>query len=160
MKIPDAGEKPQASENQTATGKARCRPCTQNGAGIEKRKSALRAHHSGNPLVYSSEGGRACPVCGHPVSACVCRSDSSKPAGDGVVRIRKETKGRRGKTVTLISGMAGGEEALRRLSAELKRVCGSGGSVKDGILLIQGDHRSRIEQWLKAKGVKVKISGG
>jgi translation initiation factor 1 len=82
------------------------------------------------------------------------------PAGDGIVRVRREVKGRRGKTVTTIAGVPLAEPALRDLLAELKRACGSGGALKDGVLEIQGDHRERVVDELEVRGYRVKQAGG
>lgn len=84
------------------------------------------------------------------------------PAGtaDGVLRVRREIAGRGGKTVTTIAGVPGPADALRDLAGELKRACGSGGTVKDGVIEIQGDHRERILAHLESKGYRVKRAGG
>jgi len=81
------------------------------------------------------------------------------PAG-GVIRIRREVKGRGGKTVTVASGFQLDDDGLKQLAAELKRRCGTGGSAKDGEILIQGDHRETLLAELKQKGFAVKRSGG
>jgi len=111
--------------------------------------------------VYSTEAGRLCPLCGKPLDACICKkvSASSVPA-DGVVRIRREVKGRGGKTMTVASGFQLDVNGLQKLAAELKRRCGAGGSVKDGEILIQGDHRESVLAVLKQKGFAAKLSGG
>ena len=111
-------------------------------------------------LVYSSEHGRVCPECGRPRAHCVCREAAAAPGGDGVVRVRREVKGRRGKTVTTISGVPLPADALRALAAELKRRCGTGGSAKDGVIEIQGDHRDALVAELEARGYTVKRAGG
>ena len=82
------------------------------------------------------------------------------PQGDGVVRVRRETQGRHGKTVTTISGVPLPEEELRELASELKRRCGTGGSAKDGVIEIQGDHRDLLVGELEARGWQVKRAGG
>jgi translation initiation factor 1 len=79
---------------------------------------------------------------------------------DGVIRIRREVKGRGGKTVTVISGFQLDDDGLKQLAGELKRSCGAGGSVKEGEILIQGDHREGVLAVLKQKGFVVKLSGG
>ena len=80
--------------------------------------------------------------------------------GDGVVRVRRETSGRNGKTVTTVTGAPGGDAELRALAKELKRVCGSGGSLKDGVIELQGDHREKVMERLRALGHTVKAAGG
>jgi translation initiation factor 1 len=110
--------------------------------------------------VYSTESGRVCPSCGQPVDSCTCRSEQQKAPGDGVVRVRREVKGRGGKTVTTISGVPMNDNELRGLATELKRRCGTGGSVKENIIIIQGDQRDKIIPLLQAKGYTVKKAGG
>jgi translation initiation factor 1 len=112
-------------------------------------------------LVYSTDRGRMCPVCGNPADQCVCKQESSNiPAGDGIVRIGRETKGRRGKGVTIITGVPLTAAELKRLARELKARCGSGGTVKDGVIEIQGDHRDKLTEVLRSRGWTVKQSGG
>jgi translation initiation factor 1 len=111
-------------------------------------------------LVYSSDRGRICPDCGRPVTGCACRSSPRAPRGDGIVRVRREVKGRRGKTVTTISGLPLPEDALRELAGELKRRCGTGGSAKQGVIEIQGDHRDTLVPELEARGYTVRRAGG
>ena len=111
-------------------------------------------------LVYSTEK-KTCPKCGWPAERCAC-SRPAAPAGsaDGIVRIGRETKGRAGKGVTVITGLPLGPEDLARLAGELKKRCGSGGAVKDGTIEIQGDHRDVLVAELERRGYKVKRSGG
>ncbi len=111
-------------------------------------------------LVYSTEKGRLCPVCGQPINACICKSVRSVPTGDGTVRIRREVKGRGGKTVTTISGIPLEGAALGELAREIKQRCGTGGSVKEGRIIIQGDKREEILSLLRQKGYRVKLAGG
>jgi translation initiation factor 1 len=113
--------------------------------------------------VYSSQHGRTCPHCGRPVKQCVCRANpraTPRESGDGVVRVKREIAGRRGKPVTTIHGIPGSDDALRDLAGELKRRCGTGGTVKDGVIEIQGDHREAVIADLEAKGYTVKRAGG
>lgn len=112
-------------------------------------------------LVYSTESGRICPDCRQPVAACTCaRQKAARPAGDGVVRVQRETKGRGGKCVTLITGVPLDDAALAVLGKQLKAACGTGGTVKDGVIEIQGDHRDTVIEKLKPHGWIVKRAGG
>lgn len=106
-------------------------------------------------LVYSTEGGRMCPGCRRPIADCACNRVPAAAAGDGVVRVSHETKGRRGKGVTLIRGLALEPSALAALGKEIKTACGSGGTVKDGTIEVQGDHCERVMALLAAQGLKV-----
>lgn len=103
-------------------------------------------------LVYSTETGRIKP-------------DKSKPATpassqDGIVRLKKESKGRGGKGVTLITGLPLNESELKSLAKELKQLCGTGGTIRDGIIEIQGEQREKLKPALENKGYTVKIAGG
>ncbi len=116
-------------------------------------------------IVYSSEHGRMCPACRNPVSRCACREARSQgpalPAGGkAVVRVGRETKGRKGKGVTVVTGVPLAGTALEELASRLKRSCGSGGTVKGGVIEIQGDHRDALVAALEAHGWLVKRSGG
>ena len=110
-------------------------------------------------VVYSTEEGKICPGCGNPVKQCTCRKQTS-PLGDGNVRVSRETKGRKGKGVTLIKGLNMDSAALESMSKKLKIMCGSGGTLKRGVIEIQGDHIERILDYLKKQGVKAIRSGG
>lgn len=112
--------------------------------------------------VYSTETGRLCLGCGKPVAQCGCKAAAAaaRPAGDGIGRIRLDTKGRKGKGVTLIDGLPLDESALARLGAQLKQRCGSGGTVKGRVIEIQGDHRETAIAELTRQGFKVKRVGG
>ena len=113
-------------------------------------------------IVYSTEHGRMCPDCSRPVAACACRErkDSEILAGDGIVRISRETKGRKGKGVTLVTGLPLDQAGLQKLAKQLKRKCGAGGTVKDRVIEIQGDHRERLLQELSARGYTTQRVGG
>ena len=100
------------------------------------------------PTVYSSEQGRLCPNCGRPLANCICKKPA-RQVGDGAIRVQRESKGRKGKTVTLVSGLPLNDEQLHNLLSDLKRRCGSGGALKDGMLEIQGDHRDLVIEELK-----------
>ncbi|SHM70953.1 translation initiation factor Sui1 [Phytopseudomonas punonensis] len=110
-------------------------------------------------LVFSTDAGRHCPDCSQPVDACTC-SRAVIPEGDGIARVRRETKGRGGKTVTTISGVPLAEEPLKELASVLKKRCGCGGSLKDGVIEIQGDHVELLLAELLKRGFKAKKSGG
>jgi translation initiation factor 1 len=101
-----------------------------------------------------------CPHCGHAQKKCVCRANPRAPIGDGSVRVRREVKGRRGKTVTTISGLPLAPDALRELATELKRLCGTGGSAKNGVIEIQGDHCDTLLEALTRKNYSAKRAGG
>ena len=107
----------------------------------------------GDRLVYSSDRGRIEPK--NPR-----KTPRDAPAGDGTVRVRREVKGRRGKTVTTVSGVPLAGTELKDLAAELKRTCGSGGALKDGVIEIQGDHRETLVAALEGRGFRVKLAGG
>ena len=110
-------------------------------------------------LVYSTDAGRMCPNCRQPVSSCICRQ-SVVPKGDGVVWVSHETKGRGGKSVTLVKGLALDALSLAAIGKQLRTACGSGGTVKDGVVEIQGDHRELVIAALTKLGHKVKSAGG
>jgi len=110
-------------------------------------------------LVYSTDSGRHCPECGKPLDACICKQ-AAVPEGDGIARVRRESKGRGGKTVTTVSGVPLAAEALKELATRLKRRCGTGGALKDGVIEIQGDHVELLIAELIQQGFKAKKSGG
>ncbi|MDB5884278.1 MAG: hypothetical protein JWR74_449 [Polaromonas sp.] len=120
----------------------------------------MKKAFSGTGLVYSTDAGRMCPVCRQAVSACICKQAKSQPTSDGVARVSRSTKGRGGKTVTLVAGLALGEVALAQLGKQLKAACGSGGTVKDGVIEVQGDHCEQVMQALGKQGFTVKRAGG
>ena len=107
-------------------------------------------------LVYSTQHGQMCPRCRRSATECTCARDTAPPPGDGIVRIRLDTKGRRGKGVTTISGVPLPATELSALGSKLRRLCGSGGTTKDGIIEVQGDHRERLARELAGSGWKIK----
>ncbi len=116
---------------------------------------------SNSRLVYSTEHDSHCAKCGKKIQKCKCRGTKQpKPKGDGVVRICRETKGRKGKGVTLITGIDRPENELKILAKELKQRCGTGGTLKNGTIEIQGDHRNVLLEALKKAGFTVKLAGG
>jgi len=111
-------------------------------------------------LVYSTDSGRMCPSCRQPVAVCVCAKQSRAHAGDGIVRVSRESKGRGGKTVTLVRGLSLDDTTLAALSKRLRSACGTGGTVKDGVIEVQGDHAERVITLLQAEGfANVKRAG-
>ena len=113
-------------------------------------------------LVYSTDGGRTCPECRQALAACRCAeaARAARPAGDGVARVCRERQGRGGKTVTVVRGLPLSADELATLGKQLRSACGSGGTAKDGVLEVQGDHRDRVLAWLLAQGFKAKAAGG
>ena len=112
-------------------------------------------------IVYSTDIGERCPNCQRAIRECVCKKGTpGKVASDGVVRVSRETQGRKGKGVTVISGLGLPAEQLAALATELKKRCGSGGSVEQGRIEIQGDHRDKLVQELTQRGFKAKRAGG
>ena len=113
-------------------------------------------------VVYSTAHGRMCPGCGKPTADCICRQQKTAAVvkGDGIVRVGRETKGRKGAGVTVITGIPLGGDALKALAKELKSRCGSGGTVKDGTIEIQGDHRDGVMAELVRRGFTAKRAGG
>ena len=118
----------------------------------------MKGQRDSGGLVYSTDGGRMCPQCRHPVAQCACRAPSAP--GDGKVRVSRQTKGRSGKGVTLVHGLPLDEDALKALAKQLRNACGCGGTVKDGVIEIQGDQRERVAQLLQAQGWSAKLAGG
>ena len=112
-------------------------------------------------LVYSTDGGRMCPRCHQPVAQCRCgAAGTDAPAGGGIVRVSRQTKGRAGKGVTLVTGLALGAEDLAALGKRLRTACGAGGTVKNGAIEIQGDHCDAVIALLRDQGFTVKRAGG
>ncbi|MDD2465627.1 MAG: translation initiation factor Sui1 [Desulfobulbus sp.] len=110
--------------------------------------------------VYSTEHGRLCPECSRPKAECNCKIRVSPTTGDGIVRVGRQTKGRKGSGVTTVSGLNLPPEQLRNLAGQLKKQCGAGGAIKDGIIEIQGEHRETLVSALKKLGYTVKLAGG
>ena len=114
-------------------------------------------------LVYSSESS-TCAGCHKPLRKCNCRlvQDKGNPRQiiDPPIRISRESKGRKGKGVTLISGLEMNEADLKSLAKKLKALCGSGGTIKNGVIEVQGDHRDQIKQELDKQFKNVKLAGG
>lgn len=114
-----------------------------------------------NRVVYSTDQGRHCPECNQPLADCQCKQQRQQQVmGDGVVRLQRETKGRKGKGVTLITGLPLAQAELKKLAKELKQRCSTGGAIKEGVIEIQGDQRKILQEVLQLKGYTVKLSGG
>ncbi|HSH03439.1 MAG TPA: translation initiation factor Sui1 [Anaerolineae bacterium] len=112
--------------------------------------------------VYSSEHGRMCPNCRQPINNCRCQkqTNNNNTPNDGIIRVGRETKGRKGSGVTTVTGLPLNDKDLKKIAKELKKKCGSGGTIKDGVIEIQGEHRDRIVTLLEGKGYTVKRVGG
>ncbi|GGP19173.1 translation initiation factor Sui1 [Silvimonas iriomotensis] len=110
-------------------------------------------------LVYSTEHGRMCPDCRQPEAQCICKPAQPTGFADGVIRVMRETKGRKGKGVTLIKGAVMDAASLTTLARQLKAVCGSGGTIKDGVIEIQGDHVELVLAELKKRNLAAKRAG-
>ena len=110
-------------------------------------------------LVYSTDGGRMCPGCRHPVASCTCTANAV-PAGDGIARVSRQTKGRGGKSVTVVKGLPLDAAALAALGKQLRTACRSGGTVKDGVIEVQGDHCDLVMEVLGKHGHRAQRAGG
>ena len=119
----------------------------------------MKSKHSAGGLVYSTDLGRMCPVCRKAVADCICKQSGTAASTDGVVRIGRESKGRGGKCVTLVKGLALDALALAQLGKQLRTACGSGGTVKDGVIEVQGDHCELLMSLLGKQGWSVRRTG-
>jgi translation initiation factor 1 len=113
-------------------------------------------------LVYSTDKGRLCPSCQQPLATCICTKNekSAAPASDGTVRLQRQTQGRAGKAVVVITGLPLAADAIKELAKILKQRCGCGGAVKGNTIEIQGDHRATLKTELEKLGYTVKLAGG
>ena len=123
--------------------------------GLVTRKS-----ENDNQLVYSTESGKICPDCGKALNRCACKTLKKGIPDDGIVRIGRETKGRKGAGVTVVAGIPLDDKALKQLAGQLKKKCGTGGTAKNGVVEIQGDKREVVKDELLKQGYVVKLSGG
>jgi translation initiation factor 1 len=122
----------------------------------------LKNRDSNSKLVYSTELGRICPSCGKQAAECICKKKNTHTISksDGKIRVERSTKGRKGKGVSLISGLPLEGLSLKELAKQLKQKCGTGGAVKNGVIEIQGDHRDLLVEHLKTLGYKAVKAGG
>ena len=120
----------------------------------------MKAGKSGGGLVYSTELGRTCPDCRQAIAQCSCKAAAPVPIDDGIVRVSRETSGRKGKGVTLVRGLALDAAALADLGKRLRTSCGTGGTTKDGVIELQGDQRDTVVALLTKDGWTVKRAGG
>ncbi len=109
--------------------------------------------------VYSTQFGQLCPQCDQPIAECRCRTTGPGTPNDGIIRVGRQTQGRKGKGVTTVHGVPLHGKELTALAKELKKKCGSGGTTRDGVIEIQGDHRDRLIPELQKRGWTVKRSG-
>ncbi len=125
----------------------------------KQTSSGLSALSALGGLVYSTDTGRMCPGCRQSIGQCLCKAEAS-PKTDGVVRVSLQTKGRGGKSVTLVKGLPLGALELAALAKQLRSACGTGGTVKDGVVEVQGDHVATVMAALQKQNHVVKRSGG
>jgi translation initiation factor 1 len=114
-------------------------------------------------LVYSTEGGRMCPQCRLPVAACRCRAEAAAataPKAGSAVRVSRVKQGRGGKVVTVVQGLPLDAAALATLAKRLRSACGAGGTQKDGVIEVQGDHVERLLALLQGEGWAARRAGG
>jgi translation initiation factor 1 len=116
--------------------------------------------NSNSRLVYSDELGSTCPHCGKALKKCCCRVQNPPSPGGGPIKIERQTKGRKGRGVSLISGLPLSDGELKQLAKELKQRCGCGGTVKDGVIEIQTDQRDLLLDELHKRGFQAKKAGG
>lgn len=130
--------------------------------GSEKDNLKLKNRNFESKLVYSTELGKICPSCGKQFADCICRKKKTvtTPRGDGKIRVERSTKGRKGKGVSLIKGLPIEGAALKKLAKELKQQCGTGGTIKNGVIEIQGNHRDFLVRHLNSLGYKAVKAGG
>jgi translation initiation factor 1 len=133
---------------------------TNNNLCLKGRKTAAMTNKIENDsgLVYSTEGGRMCSLCRQPIKQCTCRK-KVRIRGGGVIRVRREIKGRKGKTVTTLSDLPH-DANMKNLAHDLKQKLGTGGSVKNGMILLQGNHTQKVISLLQEMGFQVKKTGG
>jgi translation initiation factor 1 len=113
--------------------------------------------------VFSTQGGQLCPACERPQAGCICArlaEERRLAEPTGPARVGRETKGRKGAGVTVVTGLRLEDPELRELAKELKRRCGTGGTLKGGVIELQGEHRDAVVAALEARGLDVRRVGG
>ncbi len=121
----------------------------------------MKYSNDNSRLVYSTASGNICPSCSKQLAKCKCnKKKNNVPAEDGIVRVQRSIKGRKGKGVSQICGLALGAGQLKELAKKLKQKCGTGGTIKNGVIEIQGDHREFLVKELIRLGYKAKKAGG
>jgi len=126
-----------------------------------KHSATKASPRDGGGIVYSTGMGERCPNCQRAVRECVCKAGTpGKTRSDGIVRVSRETQGRKGKGVTVVAGLGLPPAELATLATDLKKRCGSGGGVVEGRIEIQGEHRDRLVEELTRRGWQVKRAGG
>lgn len=116
----------------------------------------MRSNDTGHGTVYSTEHGRMCPDCNKPAAACLCSAKRTIPRSDGIVRVVLERSGRKGKGVTVITGIPLDHDGLLLCAKQLKQKCGSGGTVKNNAIEIQGDWRDKLVEEMQKQGYRVR----
>jgi len=136
-------------------------PAVAQSVALEQRRPCNMSATPSSRLVYSTDAGRMCPTCRQAQADCRCGATAAaRPLGDGAVRVSRDSKGRGGKTVTTVRGLPLPAAELNALGRQLRSACGSGGTVKGGVVEIQGDHRERVLALLIAQGYKARAAGG
>lgn len=120
----------------------------------------MNSPNAASRLVYSTDSGKICPDCRQPLAGCICRKAPTRAVPSGDVRVSRQTKGRGGKSVTLVTGLLLDDAALAALTKQLRTACGSGGTVKAGVIEVQGDHTGKLVELLTQLGHAPKRAGG
>ncbi len=120
----------------------------------------MNSSRAASRLVYSTDSGKMCPDCRQPAASCVCTRAAVRASAPGGVRVSRQTKGRGGKSVTLVTGLPLDDAALAVVAKQLRTACGSGGTVKAGVIEVQGDHADKLVLSLAQLGYAAKRAGG
>jgi translation initiation factor 1 len=128
--------------------------------GVELLDKTHEKEKMSSGIVLSTAHGRKCPTCDKPIAECSCRQKNTVPEGDGLMGVERQTKGQKGKSVTVITGVPLDATELTELGKQHKAICGAGGTLKDAVIEVQGDHREVLLEELKRRGWTVKRAGG